>query len=429
MPGPVRSVRRLIIRSAWLIVGAFGALAVAALVALTVTLDVVHETQEETIEELQPVHHLQLTLAGFDQHIHHYLIDPTPRRLREISRGRAAVDRAFRNLAKAPFDNTDENRAVQGAWAAWREAKRETAEILAAGKDSQGERALAAMERVMVLIHRALGKLDQVYSVAYQEVSAHHRRADTANHHGLLFIGLTTLLGIGMVVYTARSIRRRLVNPLRELEQTAEYLGRGELDRRARVAQPDELGHLAETFNEMAERLQAHRAELTERATRDPLTGLYNREELFQRLEEESARALRHGRPLSVAMLDLDRFKGVNDAHGHAAGDRVLETFASVIRNSLRRGDSAARYGGEEFVVVLPETDGPAARCVAERIREALAGTPIGLRSGEALRVTVSAGVTTSAPSHPLSLQQLLEHADHALYAAKAAGRNRTEAA
>lgn len=429
MPGSTPSIRRLILRQSWLVASAFGVLVVAALATLTVTLDVVHETHTETIEELQPVHRLQLALARFDRHIHHYLLDPSAEHLRAISSSRTATDRAFRALDPAAFNDPAEAEALAAAHRAWRQAKQETGQILAAGKSSQGERALAAMERIMGLLHRALDAFDRLYQTAYREVEAEHRRADTATRHGLAFIGLTALLGVGAVFHAARSMRRRLLQPLRGLEESARRLGGGELEHRAEVVYRDEFGHLARTFNEMAGRLQRHRAELTERAVRDPLTGLDNREELFRRLEKESARALRYGHALSVAMFDLDRFKGVNDRYGHAVGDQVLEAFARVIRDSLRRGDSAGRYGGEEFVVVLPETDGEAALEAATRIRRAFAGTQVPLPSGGSLQVTVSVGVATSLPGRPLSRQLLLEHADQALYAAKAGGRDRVAAA
>ena len=429
MPDPTPSIHRLVLHNAALIGGAFLVAVVAAAVALTVTLDAVHDTEQETVEELHPVHQLQMALAGFDQHIHHYLLDPTPQRLREISRGRSAVDRAFRSITSAPFGAPHERKAVMAAKRAWDATRQETETILSRGKQSQGETALAAMERVMVLLDRALSGLDEAYGLAYQELAAHHRRADTATHHGLLVIGLVALFGVATVAYAVLSIHARVLRPLRGLARAARALGRGHLEQRAEVGAQDELGHLAETFNEMAARLQAHRDALTERATHDALTGLYNREALFQRLGEESARALRHGRPLSVALFDLDCFKGVNDGHGHATGDQVLEAFATVLQGTLRRGDVAARYGGEEFVLVYPETDAAAARLAAERIRGAFAETAVTLATGEPLTVTVSAGVACSLPTEPLPLQQLLEHADRALYAAKAAGRNRVEAA
>jgi len=157
-----------------------------------------------------------------------------------------------------------------------------------------------------------------------------------------------------------------------------------------------------------------------QRALGDPLTGLFNRAYLMQFLPREISRARRHGRPLAVAMFDIDDFKRINDTHGHLEGDRVLVKAAGLIGENLRDIDVAARYGGEEFAVVLPDTGRAGAFVVAQRIRVSF---ETGLRSGREA-VTVSGGVA-SYPADGLTPQQLLQCADQGLYRAKAAGKNR----
>lgn len=176
---------------------------------------------------------------------------------------------------------------------------------------------------------------------------------------------------------------------------------------------------------------RAHRAalaaanrELQRLVITDPLTGIANRRHLLQMLEEEWRRVRRHGRPLSLLSLDLDHFKAVNDAHGHAEGDRVLRHFAETVQRQLRATDRFGRLGGEEFLVILPETGREAAQQVAWKLRHAVAQTPLPAADGApGLTVTVSiGGVTSSDPDEPL--QALLGRADAALYAAKRAGRD-----
>jgi two-component system, cell cycle response regulator len=159
-------------------------------------------------------------------------------------------------------------------------------------------------------------------------------------------------------------------------------------------------------------------------ALTDPLTGLANRRAFQEALESEMARVGRHGRPASLVFLDLDLFKAVNDTHGHAVGDEVLEGFSQVLKRACRRGDLAARIGGEEFGVILPTTGRLPAALVGERIRRATEARPLG-RSA-AVPVTVSVGVasTEDAPGPP-EAGELLRRADAALYRAKAEGRNR----
>ena len=171
------------------------------------------------------------------------------------------------------------------------------------------------------------------------------------------------------------------------------------------------------------EREEAIRLELERHARTDELTGLANRRETLAALDRSIALARRNGQPLSVAVLDIDHFKKVNDTHGHPAGDEVLRRIGQIALQIMRAHDVVGRTGGEEFVIILPETDAHEALVACDRLRAALAGTTLMLESGEALSVTLSAGVAQLAPSDQSSC--LIARADQALYAAKAAGRDR----
>jgi diguanylate cyclase (GGDEF)-like protein len=158
-------------------------------------------------------------------------------------------------------------------------------------------------------------------------------------------------------------------------------------------------------------------------ATTDALTGVSNRRQLFARGETELPLALRHGRPLSVLMLDIDNFKAVNDLYGHDVGDQVLRSVAELLSANTRREDIVARYGGEEFIVILPEAEPEVAgKCTAERIRSSLEQTVIHTPHGP-LQVTASIGIAPVTLSTS-SLVEVIQRADQALYAAKHSGRN-----
>ena len=161
-----------------------------------------------------------------------------------------------------------------------------------------------------------------------------------------------------------------------------------------------------------------------EQARTDALTGLYNRREFEARLAGEHARAQRYGKPYAFMMLDIDRFKQINDAYGHAAGDAVLRALAEILRKQLRDADIPARYGGEEFAMILPEISGGAAKPVAERVCRAVAATPFRLPDGREIGITVSIGVSCY-PNCADTPQEVVDRADQALYVAKEAGRNR----
>jgi diguanylate cyclase (GGDEF)-like protein len=163
-------------------------------------------------------------------------------------------------------------------------------------------------------------------------------------------------------------------------------------------------------------------------AMRDPLTGLSNRRAFGAQLRQWAAWSARYGRPLSVALLDIDDFKRVNDAHGHAAGDAMLSAVAQAIAGALRASDMAARYGGDEFAILAPETGPEDARKLAERVLDAVREAEIVAGDGERVRTTASIGVTVMldpADSEPRRPEELLANADQGLYAAKQAGRDR----
>jgi diguanylate cyclase (GGDEF)-like protein len=161
----------------------------------------------------------------------------------------------------------------------------------------------------------------------------------------------------------------------------------------------------------------------------DALTGTYNRRYLMEQLPRELERCRRYAYPLSVLMCDVDHFKEINDARGHAAGDEVLQQFAARAQKSLRsNSDWVSRYGGEEFLIVLPETAHQGAMQVAEKIRTLIASTPFTTRTGNAV-VTASFGVASTGPSGPdlaLKVDALIRTADECLYRSKQGGRDRT---
>jgi len=169
--------------------------------------------------------------------------------------------------------------------------------------------------------------------------------------------------------------------------------------------------------------LRASEARYRELSITDGLTRLYNVRHFHQQLEIEIERAQRYGPPLSLLLLDVDNFKSFNDTYGHVEGDRVLIRMGEVIRNCLRRTDSAYRYGGEEFVLLLPETDLAGAQIVAERLRSLTAEQVYHPQPAAFERRTVSIGGTAYRPGEPAS--HFVRRADACTYKAKHAGKNR----
>jgi two-component system cell cycle response regulator len=175
-----------------------------------------------------------------------------------------------------------------------------------------------------------------------------------------------------------------------------------------------------------------NRARLLRAGITDFLTGWHNRRYLQQRMKEELARAQRRGATIACLMIDIDRFKGINDGYGHLAGDVALKEIAQRIESKIRSMDTAARFGGDELAVLLPESNAAEAAKLGERIRECIAAQPIALSAEIERTLTVSVGVAAVAPGrHEADLKavadRLIADADAALYRAKAMGRNRVQ--
>ncbi|HEX5148272.1 MAG TPA: diguanylate cyclase [Candidatus Limnocylindrales bacterium] len=212
------------------------------------------------------------------------------------------------------------------------------------------------------------------------------------------------------------SIRR-----LRALVRVAKRLAEGELGVTIPKPGHDLLGQLERSVNAVSSKLtETHSA-----ATTDLLTQVSNRGTILSSLFTEVDRAVRHERPLSVAFVDLDHFKAINDTHGHQVGDDVLRGVASLFQRNLRQTDVVGRYGGEEFMVVLPETGPEAAAEVAEKLRLLVQRLRFAAADGQTVGVTISIGIA-GGQGRSLRAESLVRDADQAMYSAKSLGRNQT---
>ena len=230
---------------------------------------------------------------------------------------------------------------------------------------------------------------------------------------------------------------RKLLRPIQELADTAQEIAKGNYRIRAKVNTNDEVGMLARHFNMMVDRLedqivnldkkiQEKTAELQKLAITDALTKLYNRR-YFSEISMEMYRlGKRKHEPLSIIMLDIDKFKRINDTYGHQVGDQVIIALSQCINEVKRKSDIACRYGGEEFILLLPNTGRDGAYGVAERLRETVAGYTIVLEDGQKVTFTISLGVSEVDYSHDKNIEDAIRRADDAMYIAKKEGRNRT---
>ncbi len=234
-----------------------------------------------------------------------------------------------------------------------------------------------------------------------------------------LKLTLLMLTGVGVIVFALGSLltARRITNPLRVLSSSARRLERGDYGAEVRASFKGEIGELAQSFETMRQAIQAREGEIRRLAYQDALTDLPNREQFRHDLRQAIAKASEDGIPCAVLLLDMDRFKHVNDVLGHRFGDRLLRAVAERLRNdALTERDVLARLSGDEFAVLLQATDAKGAYPVAQRIMAAFEH-PITLDDHT---VDLGAGIgVASSPEHGVDADTLLSRAEVAMYAAK----------
>ena len=279
-----------------------------------------------------------------------------------------------------------------------------------------------------LILQNHLSKLGFEVETCEDGLSAYHRlQEDGAPHIAILDWEMPGMDGLQI----CREVRKQVAGPYVYLllltgknrkQDLLEAFQAGADDFLSKPLDEDEM----EVRLQVGQRILAWHEQLRIQATRDALTGLWNRGALLDLLQKELARCCREKKPVGVAIIDLDHFKRINDTYGHLAGDQVLREIGAKMNASLRLYDVVGRYGGEEFLVVLPGCDEANMLTLCNRLRDFVASHPISYDS-LMIPVTASIGVTIAMPEQKLKPDVILRTADLALYRAKAGGRNRVE--
>jgi len=302
----------------------------------------------------------------------------------------------------------------------------------------------------------AIGRLTEDLNIAVAMSVGEEKKK--ATHAFISVSGFIVLLAFLIALFTSHSI----LDPISKFRDTALEISQGNLDASVKTELKDEIGQLADVFNEMVIKLnelyenldkqvRERTAELQktnkdlekeitghmrsreallesekkykELSITDGLTNLYNSRHFFNQLESETDRASRYNRPLSLLLIDVDNFKHFNDSYGHLEGDKVLIILGKIIMNCIRKSDSAYRYGGEEFTVILLEAGAQEAVVVGERIRKAFEMETFSPRAGDRVHITVSIGAAKYCKDETIS--DFVKIADKNMYSAKKQGKNR----
>lgn len=304
----------------------------------------------------------------------------------------------------------------------WTAADHDATELISVVRPADDAAHIETLQRFHGRIAAATDKLAAVYKQIAADINDDHNTAVLFYERSLWIAGIAGAVSLVTIALGVSIIGRILSGSVDRLVNGAIRFAEGDRSHRIDVEVPPELHRVAEEFNHMIGRIHESEAALDELAHKDSLTGLSNRRAFDESLPHIHARVQRHGERAALLTLDIDHFKRINDAFGHAGGDEVLRAIAEAMTQNVRPFDKVFRIGGEEFAVLLPRADAAKGLEIAERLRETIASTPVKFND-EMISASVSIGVAEI--TGPSDQAHLMEQVDDALYRAKSAGRNR----
>ncbi|MWP38051.1 diguanylate cyclase [Rhodobacter sphaeroides] len=375
--------------------------------------------QHATLVSLERIHDDYWQVA---EAVNGYLLSGEAERAARYAAVAAEVEAQFERLSEAVAADPALVALIGVARAEWAALARDAETVLArpreglAGAVPDIDR-VAALERELPV---AAQRLEQIVERLRSESEAHHAAALVALRRLEIGAAAALVLSVLMMGLGAWVVNRAIVLGTDRLVEGARRVASGQREEPVAVTVPPELAAVADAFNDMTRTIVEQEARLREFGRRDALTSLLNRREFDHALEQRAAPWT--GEPYALLLIDIDRFKRINDTHGHAVGDAVLRAVALRLAASAREGLPLFRYGGEEFALLLDRAAAAEALTEAERLRRAVAEEPVGLEDGTRIAVTISVGIALGARGQAGA--QLFAAADRALYAAKDAGRN-----
>jgi len=400
-------------------------LGVASFIAVTYMKSGLAEMNKAALGNSQAALNLKTLVLKTINTVDSYVIGGADRAQYDFDALNNEINTSYAGIYSAA-DSQEKRIAQDSGFEEWQQVRGLCTTILSSEKSPGGTVARETAQQYVELNDHALrleNALDSLYQMSLSDSDNINRSVKELDERILPVILLLFIMSLGINTVALVFIIRSVVIPTHLLAQAAHNYAKGSLSYRIPLDANNELGELARTFNYMAEKLESSYTALNDKAIHDGLTGMLNHQEFQKRLLWEIKRAARYRRTLSLVMMDIDRFKTLNDTYGHQAGDSVLRAVGQYLRDAIRSSDDAARYGGEEFTLIMPETPAETAFITAQRIGAEIAKMPIAIDEGGTVNITMSIGVATF-PQDASSKEELIAAADGMMYRAKSLGRN-----
>lgn len=382
------------------------------------------EVSSKQRQVLEPLQDVQLSLWDASVSVVDYAIDGEPRHRDAYQVEAIQITEGFTSLISAMDEQGFSREDVELAQEEWNELNALSQSILAGDTILNNPAVGNEVESFEALIDLLAHQLETIHDAVRIRNEQTHQQALTSLAWSELLVVFGFFISLIGAVLGVTIINRSLVSSMNRLAAGSIRFTKGDRDHQIQVQIPRELANVASAFNSMTNKIRTQEKKLEDLASKDGLTGLYNRRSFDERLTQEVERSFRHGRPVGVIMGDVDHFKSFNDSFGHQAGDEVLRVVSRVLAKHVRKVDETFRFGGEEFVIILPDADAEISASIAERVRAAIETTDVKMDETKVGNVTISLGfaVLSGETDTP---ETLLKRADAALYEAKETGRNR----
>lgn len=397
-------------------------LSLPSYLALHTTVDTFEAITEREFVELRRMFFLQDAMRESALPVLHYAAWGSPDEAQAFEQRVQEVEEVFRDVLSMGSMGVEQRGLILTAREHWQDGVAVGRSIFAIPA-TDGDALRSAEQLFTWHITSCVASLYEAHNVRIADTTREKEEAIERHRNVLVIAAITAIAATVAFAFAVLILLRQIIQPLKLLRDGILRIGDGDLSSRIDLQVDNELGELARGINCMAARLAQDQVELEQLAIRDSLTDLYNRREFERLLSEELHRASRYRHPLSMLLIDIDKFKEINDTLGHRAGDHALRLVSSVIRDISRKGDIVARYGGDELAALLPETPAEDAIVLAERIRRLVSHQYVEAEDGTRLGLTLSIGVASTS-GEITSAEKLVDAADSALYMAKTDGRN-----